>query len=309
MKWLFVVLVGILVFTGAMNTVDAAAPVLSNVQAQQRGGTGGAGAIVDITYDVEDVDSDSVMVSVEVSNDGGTTFDVPAASFAGDIGEVAVGAGRAVEWYAGQDVPGEYWEQCQVKVTAEDGDTSPETITVDLPGGATMDMVRVAPGTFTMGSPADEPERWNSEGPEHEVTIPQGFYLGKYELTQGQWESVMGTTPWEADTVRVQHSPNNPAVHISWYKVQDFIDSLNVAEGDWMYRLPTEAEWEYACRAGTETIWSFGDDGAQLGQYAWFADNATNVGEVYAHEVGTKLPNQLALHDMHGNVYEWCRDR
>ena len=278
----------VLVFAGMVATADAAMPVVSNVTANQRDGTTGANAVVDITYAVEDVDSDSADISIEMSNDGGTTFDVPATTFTGDVGRVEVGTGKSVEWLAGQDVPGEYWDNCQAKVIAED--VLPGEIVVNLPGGATMTMVWIPAGTFTMGSPDTEPGRYDKEGPQHEVELTHGFYLGKYELTQGQWESVMGTKPWEGQSL-VQDSTNYPASYISWDDMHVFIDSLNTAAGSDVYRLPTEAEWEYACRAGTTTRWSFGDDEGQLGQYAWYKNNTEDVGENYAHEVGTKLPN------------------
>jgi len=182
------------------------------------------------------------------------------------------------------------------------------TATFDLPGGATIEMVWIESGIFMMGSPATEPYRDDDEGPQHEVTITKGFWLGKYEITQGQWEAVMGTTPWEGEGA-VQKNPNHPAVYISWDDVvQVFIVKLNEAEGTWVYRLPTEAEWEYACRAGTTTLWSFGDDETHLGHYVWYSATALRVGEQYAHAVGTKWPNPWGLHDMHGNVYEWCQD-
>ena len=180
-------------------------------------------------------------------------------------------------------------------------------VTVHLPGGATMEMVWIEPGTFVMGSPEDEPGRYGHEGPQHEVTITQGFWLGKYELTQAQWESAMGTRPWAGED-HVREHPNHPAAYISWEDVQAFIAKLNEAEGSEVYRLPTEAEWEYACRAGTTTRWSFGDDESQLGEYAWYKANTWDVGEGYAHAVGTKLPNPWGLYDMHGNVFEWCQD-
>ena len=295
----------VLVF--AVATADAASPVVSNVTANQRAGTAGAGTIVDITYDVTDSDSESAIITIAVSNDSGKTFTVDAQTFTGDVGKVNAPGdavhSKSVEWAAGVDVPGVLWEECQVKVTARE-----VPIVVNLPGGATMEMVWIEPGTFTMGSPDTEEGRdSHDEGPQHEVTITQGFYLGKFELTQGQWESVMGTTPWAGQSY-VQEDPNNPAVYILWNDMQAFIDSLNTAEGSDVYRLPSEAEWEYACRAGTETRWSFGDDESQLGQYAWYKDNAYDVGEAYAHEVGTKLPNPWGLYDMHGNVWEWCQD-
>lgn len=190
-----------------------------------------------------------------------------------------------------------------------------EEITADLPGGATMEFALIESGTFTMGSPSSESGRESGEGPQHQVTISKGFYLGKYEITQAQWEAVMGTRPWSPESYHppgsrfcVQANPNNPAVYISWDGVQGFIHKLNQAAGDSLYRLPTEAEWEYACRAGTTTAWSFGDGESQLKDYAWYDANAWNIGEQYAHAVGTKKPNPWGLYDMHGNVWEWVQD-
>ena len=180
-------------------------------------------------------------------------------------------------------------------------------ITVELPGGATMEMVWIPPGTFLMGSPEDEPGNQPNEGPQHEVTISQGFYLGKHELTQGQWASVMDTQPWIGHSV-IREGSNFPAEWISWEDAQAFIHRLNVTAGDSLYRMPTEAEWEYACRAGTTTAWSFGDDESVMGTYAWFKGNTSDMGEWYTREVGQKLPNPWGLCDMHGNVLEWTQD-
>ena len=178
-------------------------------------------------------------------------------------------------------------------------------------------MVWIEPGTFMMGTTEEQMqlmisrEIWDDgfedELPAHYVTITRGFWLGKYEVTQGQWESVMGSEPWGGQSY-VQDSPNNPAVFISWLDVQQLIGKLNKAEGVEVYRLPMEAEWEYACRAGTTTRWTFGDDESRLTNYAWYKVNAGEVGESYAHEVGTKLPNPWGLYDMHGDVWEWCQD-
>jgi len=120
-----------------------------------------------------------------------------------------------------------------------------------------------------MGSPVNEPERRDNEVPQHDVTIRKGFYLGKYEMTHGQWEAVMGTTPWSGESY-ARANASHPAVSVSWNEVQLFIQTLNAAAGDSLYRLPTEAEWEYACRAGTTTRWLFGDDESQLTNYAWY---------------------------------------
>ena len=178
---------------------------------------------------------------------------------------------------------------------------------VSLLGGGEMAFVWIEPGVFQMGSPESEPGRRDYEGPVHEVEISRGFWLGKYEVTQGEWEAVMGTTPWSGKSY-VQENSSHPAVYISWNDVQRFVDKLNDAAGSAVYRLPTEAEWEYACRAGTQTRWSFGDDESDLTDYAWYEDNAWDVGEKYGHAVGTKLPNPWGLYDMHGNVSEWVQD-
>jgi formylglycine-generating enzyme required for sulfatase activity len=190
----------------------------------------------------------------------------------------------------------------------------PKEITAKLPGGATMEFVYIKPGEFVMGSPESEPNRWKREDPQHKVRISKGFHLGKYEMTQRQWERVMGTAPWVGVTnydggpPYVDVNPDNPAVYVSWDDAQVFIKKLNDAEGSEMYRLPTEAEWEYACRAGTTTRWSFGDDESLLKDYAWYKANAWDVNERYAHAVGLKKPNPWGLYDMHGNVFEWCWD-
>lgn len=194
-------------------------------------------------------------------------------------------------------------------------DSPPQEISVGLPGDTSMEFVWIQPGAFTMGSPEGEPGRLAAEGPQHDVTISQGFYLGKFEITQSQWQSVMGasgTEKWQARFVRID--PEHPAVYISWEDMQTFIKTLNFLHGlndsgqGPLYRLPTEAEWEYAARAGTTTRWSFGDEEAQLGDHAWYEANAWSVEMRYAQPVGTRRPNPWGLHDMHGNVWEWVQD-
>ena len=145
------------------------------------------------------------------------------------------------------------------------------------------------------------------------VTLTQSFGLGKYEVTQGEWMQVMTSQNWSGKA-NVEVGENFPATFVSWEDATEFCKKLTVTEHNGKlpagesYRLPTEAEWEYACRAGTTTAYSFGDDESKLGQYAWFSGNAYLVGEKYAHKVGMKKPNPWGLHDMHGNVCEWCSD-
>ena len=196
------------------------------------------------------------------------------------------------------------------KETPEEDAELGEVRTFSLPGGGEMEFVWIEAGTFQMGSP--ESDSWGEawERPVHEVEISEGFWLGKYEVTQGQWAVVMGTTPWSGEWGVVEN-PSHPAVYISWHDVQAFIGRLNAAAGDSLYRLPSEAEWEYACRAGTGTRWSFGDDtsdGSGVRDYAWYKVNTSYEGKYYAHAVGMKLPNGWGLYDMHGNVYEWVQD-
>jgi len=107
---------------------------------------------------------------------------------------------------------------------------------------------------------------FENEHAAQQVSISKGFYLGKYEVTQGQWQAVMGTTPWSGQSY-VQESADNPAIYVSWNDIQEFVGKLNQAAGSKLYRLPSEAEWEYACRAGTTTLWSFGDEESKLTDY------------------------------------------
>ena len=185
-----------------------------------------------------------------------------------------------------------------------EGDTPRRALTEALPGNEQMEFVWIDPGTFRMGSGG---EGWDDERPQHEVMVGEGFYLGRYEVTQGQWEAVMGTTPW-AGKARVRSHPWNPAVYISWEDAQAFVGRLNSAAGETLYRLPTEAEWEYACRAGTATRWAFGDEASAVGDYAWYEGNVWGGEEEYARAAGTKLPNRWGLYDMQGNVWEWVQD-
>ena len=162
-----------------------------------------------------------------------------------------------------------------------------------------MEFVLIEAGTFEMGSPVTEPGRWDNETL-HRVTISQPFYLGKYEVTQEQWKMVMGDNPSQFSDC----GATCPVEWVSWEEAQVFIEELNALEGVDVYRLPTEAEWEYAARGGTQTAYSFGAGAGRLRLYGWCAVNSGQR----PHPVGEKRPNDFGLFDMHGNVWEWVAD-
>lgn len=170
--------------------------------------------------------------------------------------------------------------------------------TLTLPGGATMEMIYVAPGSFMMGSPPSEEGRFYDET-QHRVTLTKGFWLGKYEVTQKQWQSVMGSNPsyFKGDA-------NLPVENVSWVDCQEFVRKVNDAARRQLGgggRLPTEAEWEYACRA--EMSGAYAGTG-RLDDMGWFSGNSGSK----THPVGQKRANGWGFYDMHGNVWERCLD-
>ena len=170
----------------------------------------------------------------------------------------------------------------------------PKSITLELGNDAKMDFVLIPAGTFMLGAEDSKAD----EKPVTKVTITQPFYFGKYEVTQAQWQAVMGSNP------SYYKGTNLPVEQVSWNAAQGFLTNLNERMSGYRFRLPSEAEWEYACRAGTTTQYSFGDGNTALPEYGWFTGN----GERKTHPVGEKKPNPWGLYDIHGNVWEWCQD-
>jgi len=167
-----------------------------------------------------------------------------------------------------------------------------------FPGNIPMAFVRIPAGTFMMGS-----EEYDDEKPVHKVRVLKAFWMQATEVTQAQWRAVMGENPsyFKGDDLPVENG--------SWSDCREFLKKLNVLRlkgaGGRTFDLPTEAEWEYASRAGSTGKWCFGDDESKLGEYAWYRENSGGK----THPAGGKKPNAWGLHDMHGNVWEWCKDR
>ena len=161
-----------------------------------------------------------------------------------------------------------------------------------------LEMILIPPGSFIIWAEPDEKARVPVKSPLHKVIISRPFYLGKYAVTQEQWEAVMESNPSSFK------GRTNPVENVSWNDAQEFIKRLNAKEGHNRYRLPTEMEWGLAASGGTNTLNFFGDSKDRLGDYAWFSRNSGST----THPVGQKKPNPYGLYDIYGNVWEWAQD-
>ena len=344
------------------NFVMAANPVVSNVRALQRAGT----SLLDITYDLADADTSSnITVSVEISTNNGVAWFVPASSnLTGAVGtnNVTPGNNRIIIWDGGRELPPHLFPMMKAKITADDtppkiymiidlsgGPSAPYYLVsylAEVPSGGWSDtyktyklvMRKIPKGTFTMGGRSTDYPGAADDGL-HSVTLTKDFYIGVFEVTQRQWEFVMGNKPSyftnatyyatrpveRVSYYDIREKPTNSAITPNWpassqVQADSFMGMLRAKTGLSTFDLPTESQWEYACRAGTDTALNTGYNLTNTssdvhmglaGRYSYNGGSGSIQNgdtSVATAKVGSYLPNAWGLYDMHGNVWEWCLD-
>ena len=299
----------------AVCNLGAQAPIVSNISYSQRvAQEGNLTKLVDIQYNLEG--NRSMFVEFFFSHDGGVTFPVACTQVSGDVGSgVYAGVDKNATWDASADWDQNFTDRGRIMVKATYGDQAtgfPGLVANGSgfdPGNPSpthivssandLEMIWVDPGTFTRG---------DLNSTYANVTLTEGFYLGKFEVTQAQYEAVMtgNVDGLNATPSEYSGNPNRPVERVSHDDIQIFLARLNSQEAGnlpagWAYVLPTEAQWEYACRADTNTTYSWGDDiNASQANYNSIIGETTNVGQY--------LPNPWGFFDMHGNVFEWTAD-
>lgn len=241
-----------------------------------------------ITYDLDG----RATIAVSVSQDGGSTYGPALQRVTGDVGRGVEPGRKRIVWDVLAEMPAGISGDIAFRVKI-----LPDDFTIWV-NGVAFDMVYVEGGTFTMGATSEQgSEAENDEKPAHRVTVSD-FYIGKYEVTQAQWKAVMGSNPsnWKGNDL--------PVEQVSWNDIQEFLRKLNAQTTGYRFRLPTEAEWEYAARGGNKSRGYKYSGGNDIGSVAWYYGNSGSK----THPVEQKTPNELGLYDMSGNVWEWCQD-
>jgi len=301
---------------------SASIPQVSNISYSQRIDQNGSRTkLVDIQYDLDG--NRSMYVEFFFSHDGGSSFPVICSAMSGAAGaDIQAGTSKNATWDASVDWDKNFTEQGRIMIKATysdqptgfpglegNGSFQEPFHIVELNSSINLEMIWVEPGTFTMGTPITEAERDANRETEHNVTLTKGFYLGKYEFTQAQYEAVMtgNTNGLSATPSEWPNNPNRPVEKVSWDDIQIFLTRLNAQQSanipaGWAYVLPTESQWEYACRAGTTTMFSWGNDINATRANYWLS------GLSQTRDVGYYDANPWGFFDMIGNVFEWTAD-